>query len=90
MTPKGSCKLIYDKVCKGLARRNEIKPYKVNGPVELILFDSDNHAPPLKTYGEAATAPTISEAFRMYGRNLPWSKKGLQYVDGFQFPVAKD
>ena len=89
MIPKAACKLIYQKVCAGLSRRKEIKPYKVNGPVDLILFDSDDHSPPLKTYGEMVTAPTISEAFSLYGRQLPWSKKDLQYVDGFQFPVKK-
>lgn len=89
MIPKAACKLIYEKVRSGLARRNEIKPYKVAGPVNLILFDSDDHSPPLKTYGEAVSAPTISEAFKLFGRQLPWSKKGLQYVDGFQFPQEK-
>ena len=89
MIPKAACKLIYQKVCAGLSKRNEIKPYKINGPVDLILFDSDDHAPPLKTYGEMVSAPTISEAFSLYGRRLPWSKKDLQYVDGFQFPPEK-
>lgn len=87
MIPAAACKLIYRKVSEGLARRKEIKPYKVQGPVELILFDSDNHAPPLHSYGDAVTAETISEAFWQYGRQRPGNKKDLKYVDGFQFPV---
>lgn len=86
MIPKAACKLIYQKVRDGLAKRNEIKPYKVKGPVELILFDSDNHAPPLQTYGEAVIAPTVTEAFNKYCTQLPWSSRKTRFVDGFQFP----
>ena len=89
MIPAAACKLIYQKVRAGLEKRGEIKPYKISGPVSLILFDSDNHAPPLKAYGDEVTAPTISEAFATYLRTLPWYKFNLEYVDGFQFPAEK-
>ena len=89
MIPGAACKLIYQKVCAGLARHKEIKPYKITGPVKLILFDSDNHAPPLKAYGQEVAAETISEAFSTYLRSLPWYNMDLQYVDGFQFPAEK-
>lgn len=89
MIPSAACKLIYQKVRAGVEKRNEIKPYKINGPVSLVLFDSDNHAPPLKACGKEVSAPTISEAFSAYLRNLPWYTLDLRYVDGYQFPAEK-
>ena len=89
MIPAASCKLIYQKVCAGLAKRKEIRPYKIDGPVSLILFDSDNHVPPFKAYGEEVKAETISEAFSSYLRSLPWYNMNLQDADGFQFPMEK-
>ena len=63
-----------------------IKPYKIAGPVKLALFDSDNHAPPLKQIGETVTADNMNEAFLKYEKAMPWTKFDSEEPYGFVFP----
>ena len=86
LIPEKACLLIADGVRRGLRRRSEIAPYVIPGPVELTLFDSDNHAPPLREIMPAVTAATIGEAFLKYERAMPWTSFDLQQPDGFTYP----
>lgn len=86
LMPEASRKLIAEKVKKGLFRLKSIKPYKIAGPVKLALFDSDNHAPPLKQIGETVTADNMNEAFLKYEKAMPWTKFDSEEPYGFVFP----
>ena len=85
-----SCKLIYETARRGIARRKEIKPFVVKGPVRLRLWDNNTHVPPLSPLGETIERPTITQAFRDYypanRPSLPWSKGPSVDMDGFMFP----
>ena len=90
LIPKRSCKLIYEAARRGIARRKEIKPFVVKGPVRLRLWDNNTHVPPLSPLGETIERPTITQAFRDYypanRPSLPWSKGPSVDMDGFMFP----
>ena len=86
MVPQAACELIYQKVCDGLARRSQIKPYKLNGPLTLLLLDSDDHSPPLTAVGSKVTADSITEAFFKFERSMDWTSFDSQYPDGFSYP----
>ena len=86
MIPARACELIGQGVRNGLKRRKEIAPYRIQGPVELTLLDSANHAPPLKEIIPAVTADTVSEAFLKYEKNMAWTNFDLQLPDGFVYP----
>ncbi|MBR1966572.1 MAG: M55 family metallopeptidase [Lentisphaeria bacterium] len=86
LMPEASRKLIAEKVKKGLANLKNIKPFKIAGPVKLALYDSDNHAPPLKQIGEAVTADNMNEAFLKYEKAMPWTKFDSEEPYGFVFP----
>ena len=83
--PSRACELIRSGVKEALLRE-DIAPFKVPGPVKLVLKDSENHGPPLVETGEAVTAPTITEACSEFGRRMPWNCYDLQLPDGFTFP----
>ena len=90
LIPKRSCQLIYEAARRGIARRKEIKPFFVPGPVRLRLWDNATHVPPLSPLGETIERPTITQAFRDYypanRPSLPWSKGPSVDMDGFMFP----
>lgn len=86
LMPAASCSLIAEKVKKGLFRLQSIKPYKIQGPVKLALFDSANHAPPLQQIGESVTADSMNEAFLKYEKAMPWTKFDSEEPYGFVFP----
>lgn len=86
MIPARSCEEIAQGVSRGLRRRTTIAPYRIPGPVELTLLDSEGHVPPLHEVMPAVTADTISEAFLKYEQEMPWTKFGLQQPDGFVYP----
>ena len=69
-----------------MKKLKEIPPYKVPGPVQLTLLDSDNHVPPLKEIMPPVTADTISQAFLIYEKAMPWTTFDLQEPDGFIYP----
>jgi hypothetical protein len=83
--PEKCCELIRQGVKEALLRTN-IQPFKVPGPVKLVLKDSVTHGPPLEETGEPVTAPTITEACAEFGRRMPWNSYDLQLPDGFIFP----
>ena len=84
--PAKACEMIYEGVKRGIARRKEIAPFVVRGPVRLNLLDSPDHCPPLKECGETVTGDTIDEAFMKYEKGMEWSTFGLEQMDGFLFP----
>lgn len=90
LIPSRCCKLIYEAVRRGIARRHEIKPYVIPGPVRLRLWDNDTHVPPLSPLGATIERPTISQAMRDYypanQEFLPWYKEADENMDGFMFP----
>ena len=86
MIPSRACELISQGVRSGLRRICEIAPYRVAGPVELTLLDSDGHVPPLREIMPPVTAGTITEAFFKYERSMPWTSFDLQHPDGFVYP----
>lgn len=86
LIPARACELIGAGVKAGLRRRSEIAPYRIAGPVELTLFDSEGHQPPLKEIMPAVTADTISEAFWKYENAMPWTTFNQQLPDGFVYP----
>ena len=86
MIPARACELIGAGVRNGLKRRSKIAPYRIPGPVELTLFDSEGHQPPLKEFMPAVTADTISEAFLKYENAMPWTTFNQQLPDGFVYP----
>ena len=90
LIPSMACKKIYEAARRGIARRHEIKPYIIKGPVRLRLWDNDTHVPPLSPLGEAIERPTISQAMKDYyphnRASLPWSKAADGNMDGFMFP----
>lgn len=90
LIPSRACKLIYEAARKGIARRHEIKPFVIRGPVRLRLWDNDTHVPPLSPLGETIERPTITEAMSDYypanKESLPWYKGPIMDMDGFMFP----
>lgn len=90
LIPSRSCKLIYEAARRGIARRHEIKPYCVKGPVRLRLWDNDTHVPPLSPLGETIERPTMTQAMHDYysanQASLPWHKDPSVNMDGFMFP----
>ena len=86
MMPARACEEIAQGVRRGLQRRKEIAPYRISGPVELTLLDSEGHVPPLKEIMPSVTADTISEAFLKYEKEMPWTAFDLQLPDGFVYP----
>lgn len=86
LIPAKSCELIYAEVKEAVARRKEIAPFVVKGPVTLSLMDSANHAPPLVEIQKPVTCATISEAFFQYENAMDWTHFNQQDPDGFVFP----
>ncbi len=86
LIPARACKFIGEGVRRGLRRRAEIAPYVISGPVELTLFDSENHAPPLHEVMPSVRADTLGEAFMKYERAMSWTSFDLQQPDGFDYP----
>ncbi len=86
MIPAQACQMIYENVKEAVVGYDRIEPYKIQGPVELVLLDSPDHCPPLRKIGEPVTADNISEAFMLYEKAMPWNKFNTVDVDGFIFP----
>lgn len=90
LIPSKACKLIYEAARRGIARRHEIKPYVIPGPVRLRLWDNDTHVPPLSPLGKTIERPTISQAMSDYypanRESLPWYTGAIMDMDGFMFP----
>jgi D-amino peptidase len=90
LIPARACKLIYEAARRGIARRHEIKPFVVKGPVRLRLWDNATHVPPLSPLGETIERPTITQAEKDYypanKKSLPWYNGPSTNLDGFMFP----
>ena len=86
MIPARACELIGQGVQTGLKKLKEIPPYKIPGPVQLTLLDSANHVPPFQELIPPVTADTISEAFLLCEKGMPWTSFDLQTPDGFIYP----
>ena len=86
LIPARACELIGQGVQTGLKKRKDIPPYKIPGPVQLTLLDSDKHVSPLKEIMPPVTADTISQAFLLYEKAMPWTTFDLQTPDGFTYP----
>ncbi len=87
LIPARACEVIAEAVKRGLARKDQIAPFKIPGPVTLNLLDSPSHAPPLTYQGEAVTADTVNEAFMNYERAMKWTTFDTEnMIEGFQFP----
>lgn len=84
--PAKAHQMIYEGVKKGLAKRKEIPPYKLKGPLTLSLYDSPGHIPPFKQLNKAENCNTITEAFVECQKDMPWTNYGSQQPDGFVFP----
>ena len=86
MVPQAACELIYEKAKAAIAMCKAIKPYKLEGPLSLVLQDSGDHCPPLNDLGETVTADTITEAFFKFEKNMQWTSFDTQLPDGFSYP----
>lgn len=86
LIPAMSCQKIYDGVSAALHHHTNVAPYKVAGPVKLILLDNAKHTPPFEEIGEAVIADTITEAFLNYEKGMEWTTFDLQDPDGFVYP----
>lgn len=90
LIPRRACQLIYEAVRRGIARRGEIAPYRIAGPVRLRLWDNASHTPPFSPMGETVERPTISQAMSDYypenRKDLPWYTGAITDPDGFKFP----
>lgn len=87
LIPQAACDLIYERVRDGLSRRKEIAPYKIPGPLSLVLLDSADHCPPLEEAGETVTAGNITEAFFKFERAMDWTGFDTRLPDGFSYPL---
>ena len=86
MIPKAACKLIYEKVKAALGSINTVKPYRIPGPVSLVLLDSPTHCPPLENTGETVEADTVTEAFFKFERAMAWTSFDTLHPNGFSYP----
>jgi D-amino peptidase len=86
LIPATSCQKIYDGVCSAVKNLAAVKPYRVQGPVKLTLFDNAKHIPPFDELTTPVVADSISEAFMKCEKGMPWTKFDLQDVDGFVYP----
>jgi D-aminopeptidase len=87
LVPQAACELIYEKVKTALGNIPAVKPYRIPGPVSLVLRDSANHCPPLEEAGAVVEADTITEAFLKFVRAMEWTTFDTQYPDGSSFPL---
>ena len=87
LVPQAACELIYEKVKAALSNISAIKPYKVPGPLSLVLLDNATHCPPLEAAGETVEAETITEAFFKFERAMEWTSFDTQVPDGFSYPL---
>jgi len=74
---------------RGLGNRKSIKPYKIPGPVRLVLLDSENYeiyTSPLRETGAEVAAGTINEAFMQYQRAASWTAFDTEYTNGCRYP----
>ena len=78
--------MIYAGVKRGIARRSEIKPFHIPGPVRLNLLDSPGHIEHKEMLPEDVEAPTIDQAFMEFERRMSWNCFDTSKVDGFVFP----
>jgi D-aminopeptidase len=84
--PARACEMIYAGVKRGIARRSEIKPFHIPGPVRLNLLDSPGHIEHKEMLPEDIEAPTIDQAFMEFERRMSWTCFDTSKVDGFVFP----
>jgi D-amino peptidase len=90
-TPAMAREMIYRGVTEGLKQRQQIKPFKIPGPVTLNLIESlkGNHDQTRGYYRVSETgltAETLTEAFNRFLRQLPWNNFDTKLPDGFKFP----
>ncbi len=86
LMPAASCELIAAKVKDGIENLASIKPFKVQGPLKLTLFDCDKHIPPLKQVGDSVFADNINDAFLKYERAMSWTHFDSEDPYGLVFP----
>jgi D-amino peptidase len=71
---------------RGLNRRDDIAPYRIPGPIKLILLSSPHHTSPWTEEGFAVTADTVGNAFMSYLRTRPWAPLDTIEPNGYQYP----
>ncbi len=86
LIPTRACELIYQGVCRGIAKREQIAPYKIPGPVTLTLLDSSDHCLPFTELCPPYTCDSISEAFYKCEDSMPWDCRNTTLPDGYVFP----
>ena len=84
--PARSCQEIANAVKTGMANIANIKPYKIPGPIKLVLWDSPKHIPPFEQTGEPVYADTIQEAQYQFGKKMPWNNYDADVPYGFEYP----
>jgi D-amino peptidase len=87
LIPGKACELIYLGVLEGIRKRGEIQPYKIQGPVNLQLIESEGHLPPGKPcLDQPVEAETINEAFMKFEKSMEWTSFDTTLPDGFTYP----
>lgn len=91
LMPERACKMIYEGVRKGLAGIDEIKPFKIAGPVtvNLIASKKGNHDQTdgyLRAAKSDVEGATVSEAFLVLLKQMDWTHLGIERPDGFEYP----
>ena len=84
--PARACGMIYAGIKDGIARRHEIKPYHIAGPVKLNLLDAPDFVDLKEVLQEDVEAPTINQAFMEFEQRMSWTCFNTSKVDGFIFP----
>lgn len=84
--PAHACGMIYAGVKNGIARRSEIKPYHIPGPVKLNLLDGPGHIDLKAVLPEDIEAPTIDQAFMDFEHRMTWTCFDTAKLNGFVFP----
>ncbi len=87
LVPARAQEVIFEATRRGLTRRKDIPPYRVAGPIELNLLDSETHIPPLKPILAASvTGRTITEVFDKAVGQFPWTAFGKKVMDHYRYP----
>jgi D-amino peptidase len=84
--PAHACEMIYAGVKNGIARRSEIKPYHIPGPVRLNLLDAPNFIDLKEILTEDVEASAINQAFMDFEHRMSWTCFDTSKLDGFIFP----
>jgi D-amino peptidase len=89
LIPAAACDLIASQTVKAIKKFKEgnIKPYIIDGQVELELYESEGHIPPLKPLTDRPVkGKTIYDAFINHSKLMPFKKFPVELPDGYQYP----